>query len=307
MIKKAKAACSSTIAVIQRLKINSWDIYCKLFKTLVRATLMHGSEIYAINHLEELEKVQLAYFKRLLNLAQNTPNYAIRLETDENYLSTVIFRNVLNWIEQILDMPAERYPRICFFRQLDLYRRDQTCNKYNWISLICELFFKPLGIDHWLVSNEFVKIKNEKESLLLNYATLLKNKDKNSAANSSTLVIYPEIKLLEKGVQKYLILGLSLKEVCVIAQIRLLNNKNCKLVYDKIKYDLDYCDHCHKCNKLNTIFHKLIDCEMYLNKRLEFLLPIKDNNNLDIFAILETPNLINCKNFIRYVLYIIKN
>ena len=159
IVKKAKAACTSTISTIHKLKINSWNIYSKLFHTLVNATLMHGSEVYAINHLEELEKIQLTYFKRLLNLAQNTPNYAVRLETGKNHIALTIFEKVLNWIDKINNMPVERYPKIYFLRQLKIHKSNLGNKKYNWVSLICELFFKPLGIDSWLVNKEFAKIK----------------------------------------------------------------------------------------------------------------------------------------------------
>ena len=109
--------------------------------------------------------------------------------------------------------------------------------------------------------------------------------------------------MINRETQSYLLLGLKLKEISAIAQVRLLNNINYKWYYEQNKYDLNIFDHCHKCNKDNTFLHKLIECENYEYKRIDSGLPIKENKMLDIFDILEKPNLKKCKNFINYILY----
>ena len=48
----------------------------------------------------------------------------------------------------------------------------------------------------------------------------------------------------------------------------------------------------------------MIECEIYKYKRIDSGLPINKNKMLDIFEILEKPNLKKCKNFINYILYI---
>lgn len=50
----------------------------------------------------------------MLNVPQNKPNYAIRIETGSPQIALQIFKLTLNWLDKIFEMEEERYPRICF-------------------------------------------------------------------------------------------------------------------------------------------------------------------------------------------------
>lgn len=133
-MSKAKAAISSTISLIHKLKLNSWDIFNKLFDSLISSILLYASPLYAIRHLDELEKIQLNFYKRLMNLPFCTPNYAVRLEAGRPHLGVKIFKLVMNWIIYVLAMPNNRYPKVCLSKQISL--RNMTKKFLNTIGRV---------------------------------------------------------------------------------------------------------------------------------------------------------------------------
>ena len=141
IIRKAKTAVSATISLIYSLKINSWEIFTKLFESLVTTILRFASPVYAIRYLDDLEKIQLLFFKRLFNLPQCTPSYAVRVELGRTYIGASIFMQTLNWLIKIMEMPSCRYPRICFLKQTSLMSNDNNLIKYNWANQIKKIFF----------------------------------------------------------------------------------------------------------------------------------------------------------------------
>ena len=64
---KAKIASSSEISLIYNLNAHSFEVNIKLFDSLVKSIVLYSSPIYAIRHLNELEKIQVQFHKRLLH------------------------------------------------------------------------------------------------------------------------------------------------------------------------------------------------------------------------------------------------
>ena len=64
----------------------------KLFQILVRSTLLYGASTWSLRFLDEIEKVNLAYFKKMLRLPLNTPNCCVRLEVNEPHLAVTVFK-----------------------------------------------------------------------------------------------------------------------------------------------------------------------------------------------------------------------
>ena len=130
VIRKAKAAISATISLIYSLKIDSWEVYLKLFDSLVNSLLQFASPVYSIRYLDELEKIQLLFFKRLLNLPQCTPSYAVRVELGIFHIGANVFKQTLNCMIKVLQMPKCRYPRICFEKLISVMMYDDKLVKY---------------------------------------------------------------------------------------------------------------------------------------------------------------------------------
>ena len=49
----------------------------------------------------------------------------------------------------------------------------------------------------------------------------------------------------------------------------------------------------------------IIDCQIFVNKRKTLNLPVKDNDNLDLFTIIENPDKRTLAKFIAFVKHII--
>ena len=101
---------------------------------------MYAASVYAVRYLNDIEKIQSLFFKRLLNLPFNTPDYALRLEVGVSHIGTLVFKQVLNWLIKILSIPENRFPIICFLRQKNLANSEVNLTKYNWVKQIKEIF-----------------------------------------------------------------------------------------------------------------------------------------------------------------------
>ena len=64
-LHSAKAACGASLALISRLNTKSWKVIEALLQSLVL--------VWALRYLDDIERIQLYFYKRILNLPQNTP------------------------------------------------------------------------------------------------------------------------------------------------------------------------------------------------------------------------------------------
>ena len=87
---------------INSLNINSWDVYNKLFDSLVTPLLLFAAPVYAIRCLSEIKTVQFSFFKNLLSLPHSTPNYAVTLDTGRAHLKVTVLKQVLNWLIKVV-------------------------------------------------------------------------------------------------------------------------------------------------------------------------------------------------------------
>ena len=151
-------------------------------------------------------------------------------------------------------------------------------------------------------------LMNNKQKLCEMYVNALYNKDIEFCSNSSSLQIYPEISM-QCGRPKYLISKLTLRLRRLLAQIRLLNKHNNRICIDYETFKFNDQLYCHRCNRNNNLLHIIIDCENFREKREDLMLPLIENGNLDLFVILEDPDLKNIKKFlslIKHILYTYK-
>lgn len=95
-ISKANLALGATVSLINRLQLKIWDPVNKLFKSLTIINLTYAIQVWGLRYLEKIEKIQNSFYKKMLHLPQNTPNYAVRLETGVPRLSILIFKYALN-------------------------------------------------------------------------------------------------------------------------------------------------------------------------------------------------------------------
>lgn len=78
--KKGLTALGSTWKIFTRARLEPLDKKYTLFQALVSSTAMYGAHIWSLRYLNEIEKIQYQFHRRLLGLPHGTPSYALRLE-----------------------------------------------------------------------------------------------------------------------------------------------------------------------------------------------------------------------------------
>lgn len=225
---KASLAIGTTLPLLYKLNPDSWRSVDKLFENLTLSTFLYTAQIWSLRYFDEVEKIHTKFFKAILNVPQNTPNYAIRLETGSPHLALRIFRMTLNWIVKILGMEEEQYPRICFEKLKTLADRNVSNIKYNWALQVKNFF---IDLDEEVIWNSLTldSLISNKMRLVKKFEQFLFEKDTIKLQSSSSLKIYPWLPLYS-GTQPYLQSRISLSYVKIIAQIRLLNDYNTRLI-----------------------------------------------------------------------------
>ena len=246
MFKKGMIAVDSTLRLIKNTKISSWGKVDLLFDSLIASTVLYSSPFWCVNYLPILEKLQCTFFKKILNLPSCTPGYAVRLEVNRCHISLKIFKLILNWINSIILMPNNRYPKIVFLKLTELSKRPDCILKYNWISLIKKHFFEPIGeLEIWNNIGTFT-ISESRNNLLSEFSYYLKSLDFDSRIHSSSLLLYPNI---EYSINNNWI---SLENKAFITQLKLMNVYNNRLIINNKIYILDKKCICEYCNLNET-------------------------------------------------------
>ena len=136
-------AVGATLNIINKNKIDSWPVHKKLFDSLVKSVLLYTAPVWSLRYLNDLEKVQMAFIKRSLNLPKYIPNHFVRLETGRTPLATNIFKACINWLEKLQKMGNNRYPKICYNKIRDIALKSSECKivKYNWVKQVQKAFY----------------------------------------------------------------------------------------------------------------------------------------------------------------------
>lgn len=93
-MSKANLAIGTTVPLLYKLNPESWSTEDKLFESLVSSNALYAAQIWSLRYLDSIEKINTKLYKTVLNVPQNTPNYAIRIETGSSQLALRIFKNL---------------------------------------------------------------------------------------------------------------------------------------------------------------------------------------------------------------------
>lgn len=113
------------------------------------------------------------FFKKVLSLPINTPNYVVRIETGGVRLSLAVLKTVLGWLQKIVNMLEERYHRLRCRRIFEMaIRKIQTNQNFKLALQVkgltggLELMRDENGLDINFIVNNKVKILKEYELFL---------------------------------------------------------------------------------------------------------------------------------------------
>ena len=64
----------------------------QLFNTIVKSVLLYFSSVWSLNYIEDLEKFQTQFLRKLMNVTNLVPGFLLRLETGCESIKIPIFK-----------------------------------------------------------------------------------------------------------------------------------------------------------------------------------------------------------------------
>ena len=129
--KKGYSAIGATLNIIGRLRLFKLESWKRIFESLVQSTTMYCIGIWGNNKTEEVEKVQMSFYKGLLKIPRATPNYLVRLELGLQHTKVRIVQEQLRLLYRILANDRLSLARECLHH---LSRHGSKDTEYNWIA-----------------------------------------------------------------------------------------------------------------------------------------------------------------------------
>ena len=146
-----------------------------LFGALVSSVMNYGSQVWAPRHIDLVEKLQSNFYKKLFLLPPNTPGYAVRNEFGVCSTSCNVLKLILNWLDKVLSMEEERYPRIALEILFEIYHTPGSNPKYSWLTTFKDVFLAPIGEEGVLDTLE--DLANRRRELLCKFRDFKKCSD----------------------------------------------------------------------------------------------------------------------------------
>ncbi|XP_015123156.1 uncharacterized protein LOC107045392 [Diachasma alloeum] len=259
-MQKARIAIATANSILRRTKAEDWHSRIKLFDSLVSYTLLYGIQTWGPDHLNEIEKIQTDYFKRIFLLPSNTPGYHIRLKLGIQHLALRALNFIWDWICKVLKMNHERWPYICLMETIRLSRSPACIAKFNWVSRVSDIFasvglpsmFDHLDLAFWMERRQTFIEALESKLRATYYASLL-------CSSSSQVQL---IRSPSDVTANYLRFRGGIHATRVAIQLRLANVYVCGVVCNGLTYKLTTGSPCRHCdlNSLETLEHFLLVC-----------------------------------------------
>ena len=136
--KKGIIAAKTTWGLGERKCKNEFKRRRMLFNYLLKSVMMYGAEIWGWEEWQELEKVQLKYFKWILKLEMTTPNYLVYKELGLGKIHGEGIKRAIKYEKKISKLPDERLPKVVWNLQdkegetTYIDERKKLYNKLGW-------------------------------------------------------------------------------------------------------------------------------------------------------------------------------
>nr|CAI5858677.1 unnamed protein product [Callosobruchus analis] len=263
-ISKAKQAIGSVLSLLSQSKTTSWESRIKLFNSCVLNSISACLGVWGIRYTDNLEQIQISFFKRLLLLPKSTSSALVRLETGTIHIALFVFKVTLNFLLNILSMSPKRLPKICLNRLLALHNSECA---YNWV-LAIKSDIIDLGHPELWNNLNFTQLKRHKPILLEKLKEKLHQEDLDIALSSSYTVFYTQLTITHDPTN-HLNFKIPIYVSRILSQLRLSNNKYCAFHIKGLKYIFRPTEICTVCNNFDfeTVEHILIKCPLYKEVR----------------------------------------
>ena len=206
------------------------------------------------------------FYKRLLGVKRNVPNYLIRLETGASSMSTRVLKQALLFWIKLRETPPERYTRACFDALVHPQYQDI---KFNW-ALQLRNTLNKLGYGFLFETEDTDQIKNCLYEILIRHIDIQRQDDISSVNNSKVFNYYKHLIREDIGPSNYLFMNLPFSKLTLLAQCRLNNGD---FYFEKNKHYLVSDTICTICNyrEEETLEHFITKCNLYRGSRLHWI------------------------------------
>lgn len=271
-MQRAKAAIANVMSTLANSECVSWEARLKLYDSIILNSLLYASPVWSLRYFDEIERVQLSFFKQLLQLPKCTPGYFVRLECGLRPVAVKALYLTLVWWRLLQRMNERRLPRLCYDRLANLASQPDQIEKYNW-ALQLKYLLRNIGCERYF---QFENITKSDINTIVNlYSDWLFQSDINRAKCSSFSPLARFLVFNNKP-QPYLSIKCSISFSRAFAQIRSSNKLLTRIVIRGVSYTIDPTSICTLCNlnQNEDLVHLLLICPLYSFVRNEFFAKI---------------------------------
>jgi Reverse transcriptase (RNA-dependent DNA polymerase) len=261
-VSKGLNAINASWPIFTRGKIPLSHVQLKLFNSLVKSVILYSSHVWSLRYIDKLERVQTNFFKKLLKLPKNTPDFFVRLEAGVSSISVSVIRQALVYWLKLVSSKKCSLLNNCYIETL----KNTGVIEYNWKYQLSYVLGNSLKETVLFEKNP--KILGIKlENALEKYAIECKNRDVEKMLSSNSMPFY---KCIKKNIncEPYFNFDLPIKYACVFARLR----ANCENIYinNKKFSQNETCLFC-KSNNVCDWYHIIVSCKKFKTERLRFI------------------------------------
>ncbi|OXA59193.1 LINE-1 retrotransposable element ORF2 protein [Folsomia candida] len=270
--EKATAAVMKVLNITRRSGVPPLSTQFKLFNSIARATLLYGSSIWAMKFVDDIDKLQIRFLKKLLRLLPSTPDYFVRLETGARDTRLQHLADTLGFWERISRKKEDSPVRQCMIIQMKWTRLNSTPMQRNhcWGQDFLDLL-KIAKCEN--LPSTLTSLVTMRKTLLINYELHIKNQDVSRMQNSSFIPHYKFIKL-KSTTEGYFNMNHSIQKCSLMTQLR-LNKFSIKIGESYIPLN----SNCPLCSDTCSVEHLMFSCTSLRSERQSLIFPLIPNFN----------------------------
>ena len=265
MAIKAKKVLISLLMNLQDLQPLTYKTYFKFFDSKITPILLYGCELWGLEQMEQIERVQIYACKRFLNASLKSCNAAVMGDCGRYPIYITTFKRCIKFWLRIIALPDDRYVKMCY-NMLKFY--DQRGYK-NWVtSLRINLCSNGFG---YIWINQSV---DNHKNFVKQYVTRLKDQYiqhwREQCCNSNKLLLYKQFKNdFEKEIYIDYIDLRKFRTSIVSFRASSHNLMIEKGRHMNLPRELRYCIHCT--NAIEDEVHFLLYCPLYTELRSKYI------------------------------------
>lgn len=291
---QATNAMYSLLSKVRQLSLPI-DIQIDLFNKTVKPILLYGAEIWGFGNNEIIERVQLKYYKNVLNLKKSTPTVMLYGELGIHPIEIDIHSKTISFWTKLVK-PENRKLSSCMYYIL-MSIQSHSATKFNWLIHLKQIFIDCGQIGIWSsqqIANPKWLIVSMKQKL----QDLYVQKWNNKVHEDTNYKLFKETINLEK----YMIV-LQENEYKPILAYRTRNHKLPIETgrWSKTDRHLRICNLCNE--DLGDEMHYLLSCKRLKNARKLYVKPYYYTrpNILKYGQLLNSHNLKELKNLAKFI------